>query len=431
MYYSRNNVYQEIYKQVQLIRVYRKKGLLEEAHNTWKKALKKARLTESFALLSLLKTEFEKMVLISSADISYDELHRLYLQNIMTYADYADMVALRDMYAEIVLLKRKSHFDIDHSVHERTIALLQTINSYEKAAGSGSFWFRHYYYMSKATLLYLLNDPAAAAELLKKVHVLWQKNKKFILINGEHYLELLYMISYTGVSSGQYDFVTTVFEDEANNHIEDMVQRANFEAIRFVSYNRVYNKTAKYDQAKKLLAKIKPEYPGWAPLLNTDMNKTVTLSLGIGSFVLEQYDDALFFTKKAIDYFKEGTREEHTVISQVLLLLTVYCMDSPRLFGAQYKNAYNFFHRRQTKSPCETALIQCLNRTFYMTDRKAKLNEYRKVLAITNQYSADPVQKNIFSIFNYPGWLQSRIMRITYRQFVEQKVKAENLHPVL
>jgi hypothetical protein len=29
------------------------------------------------------------------------------------------------------------------------------------------------------------------------------------------------------------------------------------------------------------------------------------------------------------------------------------------------------------------------------------------------------------SIFNYPGWLQSKASRISYRSYVEKKVKAE------
>jgi hypothetical protein len=64
--YQRNEEY-EIIRLRLLIRLYRRKGLLDEALLLWKKAIQLARKAESFALSSLLKAEFEKMLLISGS----------------------------------------------------------------------------------------------------------------------------------------------------------------------------------------------------------------------------------------------------------------------------------------------------------------------------------------------------------------------------
>jgi hypothetical protein len=424
-YDGRNNIGQEIYNQLLLIRLYRKKGLLDQAHTCWKKAVSKARQVESFALLSLLKTEFEKMILISSTHISYDELHSLFVQNTLGYSDYADMITLRDIYAETILIKRKSHFDLGDELREKVKEMLLQVNKYSKAADSNSFWYRHYYFMCKAALLYLLNNTTDSFRLLIDVHRLWQNNKDFIQTHCEHYLELLYMINYTGIVNSEYEYILNTFSNKINDKINDPVQRANFEAIKYVAHNRVYNKRADYEEVKKLIVHMKSKYRQWEPLLNTDMNKTVNLSLGIASFALDQYGDAMYFTKRAIDYFKDGTREEHSIVAQILLLLTVYNMNNARLFDAQYKNTYAFFYKRKKKQPCETALLQCLHRTFYMTNKKDKLKEYGKVVTIIEEHKDNRVLQNIFSIFNYPGWLTSRLQGLSYRQYVERKVKAE------
>jgi hypothetical protein len=164
-------------------------------------------------------------------------------------------------------------------------------------------------------------------------------------------------------------------------------------------------------------------------VLNADLNRTTNLSLGIGSFVLEQYDDALFYIKRGITYFKDGTRDEHTAVANILLLLTAYCINNPVLFDAQYRATYQYFHKRKKKQPFETALVQCLHRTFYMKEIKGKVAEYQKALAVFEANKDNVVQQLMLAIFNYYGWLESRAERISYRQYVERKVKKHSLMP--
>lgn len=426
-YDGRNNIGQEIYNQILTIRIYRKKGLLDEAHTIWKKAVKKARETESFALLNLLKSEFEKMILFSSSHTKYDELHSIFKRNAISYSEYSDMITLRDIYAETLLLKRKAHFDIDETLKIKITTLLKEVEKHQKAAMATSFWFQHYYKINKATLLYLLNDIPHSLQLLQELLKTWKKNTPFIITNGEHYVELMYMINYTGVLSGNYDYVTEAFNDDCNELITEPVQRANFEAIKYLALNKIYNKTAQYGQVEKLLRFMKLKYQQWEPVLNADMNQTVNLSLGIASFAVEQYDDALYFTKRGITYFRDGTREELVAVAQILLLLITYCMNNSKLFDAQYRTTYTYFYKRKQKHPFETALVQCLHRSFYMNEIKEKIIEYQKALQVFEENKDDVVQQMTFSIFNYRAWLQSKAERISYRKFVEKKVSAAAL----
>lgn len=426
-YYSRNNIYQEIYRQIQLIRVYRKKGLLDEAHLLWKKAMARARKTESFAMSSLLKSEFEKMILFSSSHISYDELHTIFNQNALTYPEYTDMVTLRDLYAEIVLIKRKVHYDIDDTQAKTIKQLLKQVDNYGKDKSGKSFWFRHYFTMSKATLLYLLNKMEEAFNLLAKNLLEWKKQPTFITSNGEHYLELLYMINYAGISCGKYEYVTEAFKDTCNALIEDKMQRANFEAIQFLAFNKIFNKTAQYDEVGKLIKYMNANYKLWESLLNNDINRTVNLSLGIASFVLEKYNDSYSYIKNAIINYKDGAREEHIAVGQLLLLLITYSMNNARLFDAQYRSTYAYFYKRKKKQPFESALVQCLHRSFYMTSSKEKIKEYLKALQVFEENKENVIQQMASSIFNYRGWLQSKAQRISYKTFVELKVKDQDL----
>lgn len=419
----------DVYTSIQLIRIYRKKGLFVEAFAIWKKAVQLARYREAFAMLNLLKTEFEKMVIFSPSLSDQDELLDIFKQNVITYTEYAELITLRDIYTETLLLKKKTHFGQDSHLLDTIHTLLERVNRTGTVQQGHSFWYRHYYLMSKATLQYLLNDMDAAMAILKTHFNNWKKHDNFIATHGEFYIELLYMINYAGILHGEYDYVTAVFNDPLNKQITDPSHRAYFEVNRYLALNKIYNKTAQYEEVGKLLNLMKANYTSWEPSLNEELNSTLSFSMGVGCFALEEYEDALFFTRRAITAFPEGTREEHFTVGQVLLLLITWCLNNPRLFDAQYRATYQFFYKRKKKEVFETALIQCLHRSFYMTEQKKKSTEYKKALEQLEENKKNPIQQRAFAIFNFEGWLQSRVLRISYRQYVEKKVRAEKNIP--
>jgi hypothetical protein len=64
-----------------------------------------------------------------------------------------------------------------------------------------------------------------------------------------------------------------------------------------------------------------------------------------------------------------------------------------------------------------------------MTERKSKLAAYREALDVLEKYPGDPSQQMNFAIFNYPGWLISRIQQIPYRTYVISTVQSREKTP--
>jgi hypothetical protein len=421
-YDSRDDHSHEIYRSLQLIRVLRKKGLLDEAHSLWEKTVSRARSSESFALLNMLKAEFGKMILFSGNQTPHEELHKIFKGHVISYQVYMELMNLRDMYTEVLLLKRKAHYDIDEPLKKRMEELLERVEQSEERFPAHSFWFLHYLRMTKATLLYLLNDVPQSLQLLSRVWENWKSNPHYLQSESEYYIEVLYMINYAGVLHGDFTYVEKIFNDPLNDRIGN-AQRANFEAVKFIALNKIYNKTARYAEVETLVNFVKPKFKEWETVLNSDMNRTLVLSVGIASFVLEQYGDAFYFIKRGLTDFRDGAREEHAAVGQLLLLLTAYCMNNQRLFDSQYRSTYQYFYKRQKKRPFETALLQCLQRCFYMTDNREKISCYRQTLESLEKTSTDKIQQMAFNIFNFPGWLAAMTQRISYRKYVQKAVK--------
>jgi hypothetical protein len=424
-YNNKDDNNQEIYNQIMLIQVYRKKGLLNEAQALWRKALQKARQSESHSLINMLRAEFEKMILMSGLHIRHEEMLSIFKNNFIAYSEVVDVVTLRDIYAETILIKRKAHFDIDIEVLAKVRRLLKQVNGFAVPDGHQSFWYTHYYLITKATLLYLAGDSTNSFVLLQDLWKDWKKNPHHLNTHGEYFIELLYMINYAGILNKSYKYVMDVMTDKINDSIKEPAQKANYEAIRFISINKIYNRLGKYDDVKKIISQMKAKCAGWEPLLNADINRTACLSAGIAYFILDEYDDAIYFVKRAVSYFKDGVREEHFAVAQILLLLITYCLNNSRLFEAQYKTTYTYFHKRQKTRPFEIALVQCLHKTFYKNDRESQNQEFQKTLLAYEQHKDSRVAQMTFNIFNYPGWVVSKVQNIPYRQFVQRKIKAE------
>lgn len=422
---SRNSEAQQIFNQVQLIRIYRQKGMTEEAHALWKRSVKQAREHESFGLLGLLKNEFEKIVLFSNLHTRYDDMHDIFRKRVITYEEYSRLMTLRDMYTETILLKRSAHFDFDERMRNKIIEMLDEINLIEEGKYGNSFWFRHYYHMTKGTLLYLLNHIAESLPVFLECWDDWKNNPQFIAEDGEFYIELLYMINYAGILQHNYALVESIFNDELNDLIGEESQRANFEVVKFLALNKIFNKTANYKKVEQLMATMKEGIKLWEPVINDDLNTTIHGSLGIGCFVLEQYSEALTHLKKASRLLRVGTRQDLAATIYILLLLTTYSMNNSKLFDAQYRETYAWFYKHKNKHVYESALVKCLHRSFYIQDTKEKLAEYKATLDILASQREDTVQQQTFNIFNFEGWLISRIQRTSYRQYVERKVKQE------
>lgn len=424
---SRNSISQNIFHQAQLIRIYRQKGLTEEAHALWKKAVTEARKQETFGLLGLLKNEFEKILLFSNLHTRYDHMHGLFQKRVITYEEYARLMTLRDLYTETLLLKRSAHFDLDEGSQQRIQEMLAYLHDVKEEKDGNSFWSRHYYRMSKGTLLYLLNRSSEAFPVFIDCWNDWKQNPRFLAEEGEFYIELIYMINYAGILQHQYARVETIFQDDLNALIGEKSQRANFEVVKFLALNKIFNKTANYKRVEKILAEMIRGIRQWEPAINDDLNLTIHVSLGISCLVLDQYSNALTHLKRAFQLCREGNRKDLAGTTHILLLLVTYSMNNSKLFDAQYRATYAWLYKTKKKHIFESALVQCLHRSFYLTDLKSKNAEYETALNILASHREDLVQQQALQIFNFEGWLISRMQRISYRQYVERKVKLESL----
>ena len=418
-YHNANNSENDLYQQILLIRLYRNKGLLDMAYKVWKRAIADARQTESFSLLTILKSEYEKMALFNTVHLSNEESHSIFRGDNNSYENFIKILQLRDIYAEVVQLKSKAHFDHTPEFRDKIAVIQQKLALKYERPLIYSFWYEHYYLAAEATIYYLLGQSAEAFTVLKKSFVLWKSAPQKIPANVEFFIEVMNMINYAGIASGDFAFVQAVFEDSITKQIKDKTNSANFKAIRYITLSKIYHKTAQYNEVDKLVSQIKKEYKEWASLLNAELHMTLQNSIAISCFVLEQYEDAFYYCKNAYTSYRKSVRQESSAFTQIFLLLIHFEMKNHRLFESQSKNTSSYFKKKAQQHPFEKIMVSCLIKAFYLPSYSERKALFQATLEKLREKSDNNVQKAAFNIFNYPRWLQSKIERISYRQYVE------------
>ena len=264
---------------------------------------------ELHPMIQMLKEEYRRLQLYSNPKASQKAMMKEYEEDSISADEHLRILQLQELSFHALLLRRKTHFRQSKEDKKIINTLLQN-PLLQKEPKSASFWHLHHYRMTKATLGYLSNDATSYNYAYANIHA-WQSKEYFIAHDCENYMEVLYIFYYTASLAKDYQHVIDVMQHSANKQIKGVAHKAYFETIRHLALNRVYNKLADYDKVKVLVKVMKDHIAGWEQYINTDLLRTLRLSVGISCFVLQDYENAFHYVKNATLLFNDDTRPEH------------------------------------------------------------------------------------------------------------------------
>ena len=417
---SRKDKRANFYKEILLIRVLRGKNLFQQAKKIAEKLLLVHYDSNHLIIYQELLYEYRLLLWYETPNISYKNLENsleLFNQLIDSFSKEAK---IQHLYFEALLLKRKTHFKQNENDKEQIALLEKQLKSFTLSADD-SFFYHHYYYTTHAILCYIQHDSKANVYTYTCIQM-WLKHEEYLQSDTEKYIELMYAYIYTAIMAGAYQQLITTLNHPAHDAINNSTKYNTFETIKYLGLNRAYNKLGNYDKVATLLTNIKQRENECKNCVWTEMNVTLYLSIGISCFVLEQHDDAFYYIKNASHQFDNQTRKEH--LSFAFLFLLVICIEKKdyALFEIQYNSTYSFFYRKEAPLPFEKAIMQALRKVALL------INEEEKILLYENLYHSllktkdNTIQQDVFSIFNFPLWIKSKIDKILYRKLVIQEL---------
>ncbi|HRP89221.1 MAG TPA: hypothetical protein PKX92_04200 [Edaphocola sp.] len=411
----------QLNKELNLIKIFRKKGLYHHALKIWKRAIQYARKMEKFSHVLLLKDEYKKLQLYSNPNVKQSDLQFEYDSSVIVMGEYNKLIQLQELQFKILLLRRRTHFNFSEA-DKKELDRMIGLNIINERPISKSFLILHYFLNTNATLYYLKGSPECYQYAYENI-IKWQQQKIFIENHTEYYLEALYIFYYAAILAKQYDHIEDIMNHPINNTLDDHYLQSYFEAIKFLALNRIYNIMGDYNKVAEVIQKVKQNIKKWDNLVNTEIRRTLFISIGIACFALEDFEDAFYFTKQGLFSFNDESRKDQYSFANLFLLIISFELKDRFLLEQQYKSAYNYFYKNEKPLPFEKKILQAIMKASSTPNRMDQKHIFQELLNTLEKTKSNPIQQSVFNYFNIPAWLESKINRVPYKEWVTRKLK--------
>ena len=287
-----------------------------------------------------------------------------------------------------------------------------------------------YYLNTLALCQYMLNETRSCTDTCSKLYHLWQSSSH--LINEESYL-FLNTISTTCYNNFLCADLPLVLENlKAYSHLaanlHNEIYYKYFEVIRFNTELKLYLKTASFSQVKYLIdnhAATMFSYSANAMVPADQLSIGCTVSIAL--FVLERWDDSEALLNIIKEQNQQVEREDILYFSCLFFLLILYEKKQwDRLYHA-IESSYHFLYARKKLRCFEREMIQFVKRLSASNSIGHSNQLIKKFLTHLDIYKSDSCKRLYFLYFNYYGWLESKLMNLSYMDYIQHQnlVKTE------
>lgn len=386
----------------------------------WKQALRQARKLEDFVLIKLLKDEYLYFEIYYNKNNSYSDLLQIYNDRIVDTEEYFQITQLEELCFESILMRKKAHFNLSPGMKKQ----LQKLASHpllQKQPDTNPFSRYHFWSLTHGIIHYLQTDYKSSVAYFDPLIVQWQAHPEHIAYRPETYLEVVYIYTYAAMHLGRFNEIEAVYHHSSNKHIKDRYNHYYFTVLKYLTFLRINHKKGNYPGVSKLLKKMKPHIPEWKEYLPPDLQRPLLMSVSISCFVLDDLDEADAYARQALLLFNDDMRADQARVTHLFLLLICYETKNEWIFRNQFQACYQYFYRNKTFSNFEKEIMSVLKKTFPYRRNDKNLSLLKTSLISLNKNNSN-VKKEVCHIFNFPGWIASRIGGIAYRDWVRQKL---------
>lgn len=407
---------------VPLIRRFFQQGQHALAIQLWKKTLSLARKMEDFVLIKLLKDEYLYFEMYLSRTNSYSNLIKIYNDQIAESEVFFQVFQLEDLCFRSILIRKKAHFALSTNL-EQQLNKLASHPLLKKNPGVSPFARYHFWLLTHGIISYLHSDFEETINHLEPLIKQWHKRPDYISYHSEAYLEVLFTYTYAAIHLRKFRKVEALYQHTCNKQIKDRFNINYFNVLRHLSFLRICHKEGNYAGVSGLLKKLRPFANEWRAFLQPDIQRP--LSMAISYFVLDNFQEADGYARQALLFFQEDVRSDQARVTHLLLLLICYEMKNEWTFDNQYKACYQYFYRNKFISNFEKDLMNALKKTFPYRRNEKNLELLNSTLNRLN-LNKTRIKEEVCHIFNFPGWIASRIEGKIYRNWVQEKLGGGN-----
>jgi hypothetical protein len=204
----------------------------------------------------------------------------------------------------------------------------------------------------------------------------------------------------------------------------DKKEYIKWEIISFNTQLKLYHKKAQYDlvadiidtRSAYILRKAAEEMPPATAL-------SIMCSVCISYFVLERYQQAEDLLLDVNNTNHEVQREDILYFSAIFHLVILYERKNYLQLSHAISTSYFRLYTKKKLHPFEKDLMLFLKHLSSEFNNDGKRIAINSFLARLDQYKNDPVKDLYFLYFNYYAWLESKIRKMKYTEYMSLQVK--------
>jgi hypothetical protein len=427
VFHKRNNsVDTRLYFILDQIRALQEKNLLSLAQKLCRKGITLAKHYEKYHFL-ILMLHLENRVLEYKNYKQFKSTSAAVLSNLQAGIKSQQTFAEnRFLYEKTRRLTYQSWLPItEEELVEinKTKALLNKV----KPSGNAQPMLSLLHLNSLALCQYMLHETSACTQTCQKIYNLWNASPHLINEYAFLFLNSVNTTCYNDFLCKDIHRVQrniTAYGQMVKLHLKNETYRKHFEVINFNTEVKVCLKTGQFDEVKKLIdQKSAIIFSYSAQILPPADRLSILSSVCIAYFVLQQWDDAerLLFVIKELN--RNINRQDILYFSLLFYLVILYEQEEWYRLDSALEAGYHFLYARKKLRPFERELMLFLR---HLSSGHSKNNPNKLIkyfLKRLDKYKDDPEKNLNFLYFNYYGWLESKIMKLRYMDYIRLKIK--------
>ena len=284
-----------------------------------------------------------------------------------------------------------------------------------------------FYLNTLALCQYMLHENSSCTDSCREIYNLWKASPHLINEYAFLFLNSINTTCYNDFLFTDIDHVERdleAYQQLQKLHLKNEIHRKYFEVISFNTALKVYLKTAQFDELKKLIDERSSIMFAYSSRILAPADRlSILSSVCIGYFVLQQWDEAERLLLLIKELNQKINREDILYFSLLFYLAILYEQKEWYRLDSALEAAYHLLYDRKKLRPFERELMLFLGRlsTRHPGSNANKLIKY--FLKRLEKYKDDPDKNLYFLYFNYYGWLESKIMRLRYMDYISLKIK--------
>jgi hypothetical protein len=283
-----------------------------------------------------------------------------------------------------------------------------------------------FFFNSLALCQYMLHENCECSVTCGRILELWKSRPHLINENAALFVSSFNTLCYNNFILKNIDEVRAdlnAYKLVKEPHLVNRFYLKHFKIIQFNTELKIYLKTARYYEVEELINNEAEDiFRFTSEILSPPEQLSVFSSVCISYFILEKWDDAERLLRRIKEQNQQIKREDVLYFSLLFHLLILYEQGELIRLDSALQAAYQFLYSRKKLRPFERELMLFLKRLAgTISKRKSKIL-ITQFLVQLDKYRNDPGTNLYFLYFNYYGWLESKIIGISYKEYVSQKL---------